>query len=134
MFGRDRDFRESSTNLRARIDAVISSVKRCADVVERINQLSDQRNRALNAQRSLSQTRPPQVSEPQEKHIEWIQSVRQLTQQIGASEKERRSLFGNLLDIPESLAVGSHELQDICSKLEKQRLLQIERLTERTSG
>jgi DNA-binding Xre family transcriptional regulator len=43
-------------------------------------------------------------------------------------------LFGNLMGIPESQAVEPHELQDICSKVEKQRLLQIERLTERTNA
>lgn len=121
MLASTKHFRESIASLRARIEDVMASVKQCADLVEPINNLIGRRDRALGAQNTLRTNPPPASSDSQEKHIAWIQSVKQQAADLRARGKEIYDFEMHPLNLPDPLPTELHQLKELCSELEEQR-------------
>jgi len=119
-------FRTSIVDLAAKLDGVIATVRPCADVVDKINELGNQQDQARQVRAKLRLI--PSLPESQEQYAEWLEQVKQLIRPE-AGDTERDRLVRKLIYIP-SEPTNPLELSAGCASIELQRSRSIAELTQ----
>ncbi len=107
-------FRQSVQNLLAKVDTLLISVQKCADVVSRINELVNLRDRAWEALHHPDcDWTPEEINRRKEELDCWNQEIEELYRPFAQVESERRVLVRELQNVLNSTPLDPPQLREV---------------------
>ena len=117
-------FRQSIQNLLAKVEALLIAVQQCADVVGRINELANLRDRAQEAlHHPDSEWTPEETTRRKEELDCWNQEIDELYRPFARVENERRVLVRELQNVLNSIPIDPPQLREVREEIERLELL-----------